>query len=133
MKYYPAILLTRQELYAAGVPEIRFENGYIHDRTVLQGIEDYCGRPLVSVREFTRGTDEIAAIIADGYIQYNRLTGKRSVVLTGGYDTLKVVLTDILHERADEDPYDVFCSYAYQTDINIQLELQNWVRNEYRP
>lgn len=131
MKFYPCIVVTKDELYDAGVPEIFFENGRITDRSTAEAIEDYCGRPVVSIRESGRDENEILVLIADGYIQRNRLSQKRTVVIIGNYETLQVVLTDIFNERWNEDPYEVFESYAYQTDINIQLDLQNWVKENF--
>jgi hypothetical protein len=132
MKFYPCIVVTKDELYQAGVPEIFFNNGRITDRNTAEAIEDYCGRPVVSIRESTRNENELLVLIADGFIQRNRLSQKRTVVIIGNYETLQVVLTDIFDERCDEDPYEVFESYAYQTDINIQLDLQNWVKENFR-
>ena len=132
MKFYPCIVVTKDELYQAGVPEIFFNNGRITDRNTAEAIEDYCGRPVVSIRESTRNENELLVLIADGFIQRNRLSQKRTVVIIGNYETLQVVLTDIFDERCDEDPYEVFESYAYQTDINIQLDLQNWVKENLR-
>ena len=131
MKYYPCILLTRTELYENGVPQLVFENGRMTDKQAWKAVEDYCGHPIVSIRESARDTDELLILIADGYIQYNRLTNRRTVVLIGQRDNLQTILQDIFAEHPDEDPYDIFQSYAYQTDINVQLDLQNWVRNEY--
>jgi hypothetical protein len=132
MKFYPCIVVTKDELYQAGVPEIFFNNGRITDRNTAEAIEDYCGRPVVSIRESTRNENELLVLIADGFIQRNRLSQKRTVVIIGNYETLQVVLTDIFDERCDEDPYEVFESYAYQTDINIQLDLQIWVKENFR-
>ena len=132
MKFYPCIVVTKDELYQAGVPEIFFNNGRITDRNTAEAIENYCGRPVVSIRESTRNENELLVLIADGFIQRNRLSQKRTVVIIGNYETLQVVLTDIFDERCDEDPYEVFESYAYQTDINIQLDLQNWVKENFR-
>ena len=132
MKFYPCIVVTKDELYQAGVPEIFFNNGRITDRNTAEAIEDYCGRPVVSIRESTRNENELLVLIAEGFIQRNRLSQKRTVVIIGNYETLQVVLTDIFDERCDEDPYEVFESYAYQTDINIQLDLQNWVKENFR-
>lgn len=132
MKFYPCLVITKEELYNAGCPTIEFKNGRLTDPSIEPVIEDYCRMPVVSVRESTRDENEIFVFAADGYIQKNPMTGKRSVVLIGAYDPLKVVLTDIFEEHPDRDPYEVFCSYSYQTDINIQLDLQHWVRDEYK-
>lgn len=133
MKFYPCILIPKTELTQAGITTPIFdENGYIKDKEMIPILEDYCGKPIVSIRESTRNDDELLVLIADGYIQHNRLTNKRTTVLMGNYDTLRVVLSDIFHERPNEDPYTVFCSYSYQTDITIQLDLQKWVRQQYK-
>lgn len=133
MKFYPCIVISRDELADAGIPEIRFENGRLADPAVTDVLEDYCGRPIVAVRESTRPEDDVFAITADGYIQYNRISNKRTAVLTGNFDSLKVVLTDIFNEYPRTDPDKIFCAYAYQTDVIVQLDLQEWVRTEYRP
>jgi hypothetical protein len=132
MKFYPCILIPKEELRQAGLNPPTFENGYIADRTMIPILEDYCGKPIVSIRQSDRNDDELIVLIADGYIQYNRITNKRTTVLMGNYDSLRVVLSDIFHERPDEDPYNIFCSYSYQTDITIQLDLQKWVRDQYK-
>lgn len=133
MKFYPCILIPKDELRQAGLNPPEFNaNGYLTDKEMIPILEDYCGKPIVSIRESTRNDNELIVLIADGYIQYNRLTNKRTTVLMGNYDTLRVVLSDIFHERPDDDPYTIFCSYSYQTDINIQLDLQKWVREQYK-
>ena len=132
MKFYPCIIIPKEELRQVGMnPPAFTEAGYLADKQMLSILEDYCGKPIVSVRESTRNDDELMVLIADGYIQYNRLTNKRTTVLMGNYDSLRVVLSDIFKERPDEDPYTIFCSYSYQTDITIQLDLQKWVRATY--
>lgn len=133
MKFYPCILISRWELYDAGIAQPRFQNGRLVNPEVERPVEDLCGRPVVSIRESTRDDRELLVLIADGYVQYNRISGKRSVVLTGTYDTLKIVLTDIFVEHPDENPYDIFDSYLYQTDISTQYKLKKWVLETYGP
>lgn len=131
MKFYPCIIATTSELQAAGIPLTNFKNGRLRDRSIVMAIEDYCGRPVVSIRQAAGNTDEILILTADGYIQRNRISNKRTVVLFGELESLKNVLADIIEERPDEDPYDVFCSYSYQTGINVQLGLDDWIREQY--
>lgn len=131
MKFYPCILIDKDELEQTDFADIWFQDGRLTDTSFIQKIEDYCGRPVVSVRQSTRNDGGIIVLAADGYIQYNPISKLRTTVLIGQYDNLKVILSDIFDERPDEDPFDIFCSYAYQTDINAQLDLKNWVRDEY--
>ena len=132
MKYYPCILLTRDELRAANITNIQFnENGRLTDNMTAQAIEDYCGRPVVRIQESGRSPDEILVLAADGYVQYNRLSNKRTVVLQGTFETLKVILQDIFQEHPEIHPYTIFDSYAYQMTVDQQLDLREWVQAEY--
>lgn len=133
MKFYPCFVIAKDELMDATHQDITFKNGRIADNNVRIAIENFVGHPVAMVRESTANTDEVFVFTADGYIQVNPLSKKRTAVLIGNYDNLKVILSDIFHERPDEDPYEIFCEYSYQTDINIQLDLQGWVRDEYQP
>ena len=132
MKFYPCLIVTKNELYDVGCPNISFTNGRLTDISIMPIIEDYCRMPIVSIRESTRDENEIFVFVADGYLQKNPMNDKRTVVLMGNFDTLKVVLSDIFAEHPEKDPYEVFHDYSYQTDINIQLDLQAWVRDEYQ-
>ena len=132
MKFYPCLIVTKNELYDVGCPNSSFTNGRLTDISIMPIIEDYCRMPIVSIRESTRDENEIFVFVADGYLQKNPMNDKRTVVLMGNFDTLKVVLSDIFAEHPEKDPYEVFHDYSYQTDINIQLDLQAWVRDEYQ-
>lgn len=127
MKFYPCILLSRQELSDAGIPQPIFLDGKPSDHDSVRKIEDYCGRPIVSLLPSARSDNDLLALVADGYIQYNRLSGKRSVVLVGNVENLKVILSNIFAEWPDEDPYDIFRSYGY-SGIDVQIQLDQWVR-----
>lgn len=135
MKFYPCIIMSKAELKEAGIGPVEFKNGQFdrgQENTKLKAIEDICGRPVVDVCQRVGKDEEIIVLIADGYVQNNRLTGKRTVVIIGEPDTLKVILTDIFEARPEEEPYEIFCSYSYQTGIDVQLQLQDWVRDEYK-
>lgn len=133
MKLYPAILVSQEELTEAGIGPVEFVDGKLARPAITEDIEDYCGRPIVSIREPTLEGADLIIITADGYIQRNPITNKRTAVLTGSYDALKVVLTDIFKESPTIDPDRIFRAYAYQVDVVIQHDLMNWVRDEYRP
>lgn len=133
MTNYPCILITKKELHdQAKISEIPEKNGTMNT-TFRTAVEDYCGRPVVSIINTPEKPNIIIVLTADGYMQYNPVSQKRTVVLVGEYDNLKVILHDIFLERPDEDPYEIFQSYAYQTDITNQLDLQEWVRNTIQP
>ena len=131
MTYYPCILIPKAELEANGIKNVTFTMGKLDNPALREIIEDYIGRPVVQIRDSTRFDDIIMVLIADGHVQHNRISGKRTVCLYGNEDTLKVILTDIIAERDTEKPYDVFCSYAYQTDIVAQFHLDEWVKKTY--
>lgn len=131
MKYYHCLVIQKNELEVNGIELPSFTNGHLTDRKTIMQIEDFCRLPIVSVRETKPNDKEILVLAADGYVQYNPLTNKRSVVLTGDYEPLKGVLEDIYAERKDENPFDIFCSYTYQTPIATNIRLQQWTRNEY--
>ena len=131
MKFYPCIIINQQELIDANLHEVQFENGRIKNPSDRIMLEDYCGKPIVSIRQSTRNEQEIFVLIADGYVQYNRISNKRTVVIMGNYDTLRVILQDMFDERPYEHPFEIFSQYSYQTDINIQLDIQLWVKNTY--
>lgn len=133
MKLYPAILISPKELEEAGIGPVEFVSGRLARPAVTEAIEDYCGRPVVSIRQTTLPGDDLIVVTADGYIQRNPMTNKRTAVLMGEYEALKVVLTDIFRESPTVDPDRIFRAYAYQVDVVIQHDLLEWVRKEYRP
>lgn len=133
MKLYPVILVPEQELADAGIGPLAFRDGKLAKPEVTEEIENYCGRPVVAVRQTTKPGGDLVVITADGYIQRNPVTGRRTAVLIGSYDALKVVLTDIFEESPTVDPDRIFRAYAYQVDVVIQHDLLTWVKNEYRP
>lgn len=133
MKLYPTILISPEELEDAGIGPVEFVNGRLARPAMTEAIEDYCGRPVVSIRQTTLPGDDLIVVTADGYIQRNPMTNKRTAVLMGEYEALKVVLTDIFRESPTVDPDRIFRAYAYQVDVVIQHDLLEWVRKEYRP
>lgn len=131
---YPCLFITKKELLDAGIHEIEFQkDGRPANREDTIAVEDYCGRPIIFLRQSPISQDELLVFFADGFVRYNRISNNRVIVLTGNYDTLKVILTDIFKERREEAPFDIFNSYAYQADVVEQLDLQKWVRDEYKP
>lgn len=132
MKYYHCLVIPKQELEDNGINLPEFTNGHLKDKTAISIIEDYCNIPIVSIQQTSSDSDEILVLAADGYIQYNPLSNQRKVILRGDYEPLKGVLEDIYKERDSENPFDIYCSYIYQTPAAIQTKLQNWTRNEYK-
>lgn len=133
MKLYPAYLISDEELAEAGIAPVEFRNGRLLHPDLTEAIEDYCGRPVVRVRQATRKGEGIIVIAADGYVQHNPLTRRRTAVLQGSFESLQVVLQDIFDEAPGVDPERIFRAYAYQVDVVIQKDLQEWVRNECVP
>lgn len=133
MKLYPAILVSQDELAEAGIGPVEFSRGKLAQPAVTEKIEDYCGRPVVAVRQATLPGSDLIVLTADGYIQNNPMTNKRTAVLMGTAEALRVVLTDIFEESPTVDPERIFRAYAYQVDVVIQHDLLEWVRTEYRP
>lgn len=133
MKLYPSILISEQELVDSGIGMLEFKNGRLLHPEVTETVEDYCGRPIVAIRQTTKPGSDLIIITADGYIQHNKMTGRRTAVLMGSYEGLQTVLQDIFEESPTVDPERIFRAYAYQVDVVIQHDLLNWVKNEYRP
>lgn len=131
MKFYPCIVADKSEFVDVGITGIEFRDGKITDRRIITQIEDYFQRPVIRIRESTANDNEIFIFVADGYVQYNRITNRRTTVLQGDLDPLKTVLTDIINENPDENPWDIFNWYSYDAPMVTQLDLRDWMRDTY--
>lgn len=126
-KYYPCIIITKDEIRRICDTDIVFKNGIPIDKTLYKTLEDHIGHVIITIQESTRDTNEIFLFIADSQVFYG-LTGKRICQIYGTFDTIITILKDIFKEHPEKNPIEIFHNYRYHCSISEQQELNRWIK-----
>lgn len=129
-KYYICVIMTKDMVKNIINEEPVFTNGHIKDPKIYKKLEDHLGQPVIALRQSTACENEILIMAADGIVQTNHITKKRTAIINGTLDDIKVILTDIIAERTDE-PSTVFHNYSYGCPMPEQLLLSDWFTTWY--
>lgn len=129
-KYYICIIMNKDAIAEITGKELVFDEGHVRDPEIYRKLEDYLGQPVVFLRESTVIEDEILIMCADGVVQTNPITKKRTAIIKGTLEDLKVIMADVIKER-DEKPKTTFHGYGFGCIMPEQLALRDWFTENY--
>lgn len=131
-KYYICIIMQKNQLEEMLNAQLDFTNGEVKDPEIYKNLEDKFQQPIIFLRQSTYDPNEILIMAADGMVQTNPITQKRTVIINGGLEDLKVILTDLIRSRDHKNAEDIFKSYYYGCSMPEQLSLKDWFYETYQ-
>lgn len=134
--YYNVITVPTEELQTQIRLAMKFDrNGYLIDPNLLiqKRLEDIYAKPILSIYQTTR-MNQMIFIVYDpnGYVQNNRLSGRRMAVITGDFQYIQSVFQTMIDEHPQIPPAIIFDSYISQCTPQERMMLRKWMEEAYQ-
>lgn len=128
IRQYTCLFMQQSEIDDICQMPVEFTNGRNKDQNCREKIEDWAQLPVIYIAKSAYNDNQIMVCTAPGYAFTHQLTGKRTKIISGSVEDVKLVLEDIFANRSDENPEDIFREYGFDCPMPQQFELNQWIR-----
>lgn len=130
-KYYPAIIIDREDVNTICNEPVAFEQNETISMSVYEKLENYFCQPIVQIHTSAKNENQLILIVANGSIHLNPITKKKLVLLDAPIEDLKIILQDIFNEHPDVTPADLYEKYSFKCPVHDQFVLHEWFKKNY--